>query len=127
SWATLQDYTARTGKISGVSTAPRTPEAPEGREPVDRAGRPTAEYVRELLRGVVDPELGADIVELGMVQDVQVSPDGVVSIRIGLTTAGCPLRGQIKKDVNARVGGLPGVTAVETDWTVLSPQERSEA
>ena len=47
----------------------------------------------ELMRGVVDPELGSNLVELGMARGAQVSEDGVVRIEIALTTSGCPLRG----------------------------------
>lgn len=78
-----------------------------------------------LLRGVIDPELGSDIVDLGMVKGVNVGEDGTVTITIGLTTAGCPLRAQIQKDIKARVDSLPGVTSCRLDWTELSPEEKS--
>ncbi|MYA14599.1 MAG: DUF59 domain-containing protein, partial [Acidimicrobiaceae bacterium] len=48
---------------------------------------PTAEDVLELMRGVVDPELGSNLVELGMARGAQVSDDGLVRIEIALTTA----------------------------------------
>jgi len=76
---------------------------------------------------VIDPELGSDIVELGMAKGVRVDADGTVHVGIGLTTAGCPLRSQIKNDVVARVGSLPGVADVVIDWTELSAEERSAA
>src|SRR6476620_932359 len=71
-------------------------------------GAPSREDVFELLRAVIDPELGSDIVTLGMVPDVVVSPTdstgGVdVTVWVKLTIGGCPLRGQIKKDVESRV------------------------
>jgi ATP-binding protein involved in chromosome partitioning len=91
------------------------------------ASPPTTDEVLALLRGVIDPELGSDIVALGMAKDVTVDDDGTVTVAIGLTTAGCPLRGQIQKDVRARIGSLPGVRAVELDWTELSPEEKSTA
>lgn len=78
-----------------------------------------------LLRGVIDPELGSDIVDLGMVKGVNVDEDGTATITIGLTTAGCPLRAQIQKDIKARVDSLPGVTSCRLDWTELSPEEKS--
>ncbi len=81
----------------------------------------------ELLRGVVDPELGADIVELGMARGVQVHEDGHVQVEIALTTAGCPLRAQIQKDVRARIVSLPGVTRVTIDWGELDPDEKARA
>lgn len=79
-----------------------------------------------LLRGVIDPELGSDIVDLGMAKGARIDPDGVVHVTIALTTSGCPLRAQIQKDVRARVGSLPGVTKVRMDWTELTAAEKAE-
>ncbi len=79
------------------------------------------------LRGVIDPELGSDIVELGMAKGATIAPDGTVSVRLALTTAGCPLRAQLQKDVKARVGSLPGVTDVRLDWTELTQDEKAAA
>src|SRR5687768_1950995 len=85
----------------------------------------TEEDVRALLRGVVDPELGSDIVDLGMVRSAAVSPEGHVDITIALTTIGCPLQAQIKKDITARVGSAPGVTGVAVEWTEMTPAEKA--
>ena len=71
---------------------------------------PTVEDVFGILRAVIDPELGTDIVELGTARAVHVDPDGKVDVTIALTTSGCPLRAQIQRDVRSRVGGLSGVT-----------------
>jgi ATP-binding protein involved in chromosome partitioning len=87
---------------------------------------PTAEHVIGLLRGVIDPELGSDIVELGMVKAVRVD-DGVVTVKVALTTAGCPLRAQIQRDVRARIEGLPGVHTVRIEWTELDQAEKAAA
>ncbi|HEY5246096.1 MAG TPA: iron-sulfur cluster assembly protein, partial [Acidimicrobiales bacterium] len=59
--------------------------------------RPSAEQARDALRAVIDPELGADIVDLGMVRRLDVHPDGTVDVEVALTIAGCPLRGQIER------------------------------
>ena len=88
---------------------------------------PTAEDVLELMRGVVDPELGSNLVELGMARGAQVSDDGLVRIEIALTTAGCPLRAQIQKDVKARLESLPGVTKVRIVWAELTAEEKAAA
>ena len=87
---------------------------------------PSAETVLEMLRAVIDPELGADIVSLGMVPAVTVHPDGNVVVTVKLTIGGCPLRGQIKKDVESRVAVHPGVTSVHIEWGEMTPEERSE-
>ena len=81
----------------------------------------------ELLRGVIDPELGLDIVELGMAKGARADEDGTVHVTIALTTSGCPLRAQIQKDVRARVGGWPGVRRVQLDWTELNQEEKALA
>ena len=88
---------------------------------------PTEADVMGLLRGVIDPELGSDIVELGMARGARIDPDGVVHVQIALTTSGCPLRAQIQKDVKARIASLPGVTRVRIDWGELTQEEKARA
>jgi ATP-binding protein involved in chromosome partitioning len=88
---------------------------------------PSPEDIRGFLRGVIDPELGSDIVDLGMVRDVTVDPGGGVVVTIALTTSGCPLRAQIQRDVRSRVGSAPGVTSVELEWAEMTDAERSRA
>ena len=85
----------------------------------------TDDDVLELLRGVVDPELGSDIVDLGMVRSATVDPAGRVVIEIALTTIGCPLQAQIKKDITARVGSSPGVTGVDITWGEMTTAEKA--
>ncbi len=51
---------------------------------------PSPDDLRSLLRGVIDPELGSDIVELGMVKDATIDAAGAVVVTIALTTSGCP-------------------------------------
>lgn len=80
-----------------------------------------------LLRGVVDPELGSNIVELGMARGATVESDGLVRVEIALTTAGCPLRAQIQKDVRVRLLSLPGIETVRIDWAELTQQEKAAA
>jgi ATP-binding protein involved in chromosome partitioning len=87
---------------------------------------PTAEEVTELLRGVVDPELGGNIVELGMVPTVEVDDAAVVRLTIKLTISGCPLRAQIMRDVETRVGTHPGVSDVKITWGEMNSEERTE-
>jgi ATP-binding protein involved in chromosome partitioning len=91
------------------------------------AALPTAEDVMAVLRGVVDPELGSDIVDLGMVRGADVGADGTVGVTIALTTAGCPLRAQIQRDIKARVASLAGVADVVLHWTEMTAEQRSSA
>jgi len=83
--------------------------------------------VMAALRGVIDPELGSDIVELGMAKRATVTDDGKVTVTIALTTAGCPLRAQLQRDIRSRVGSLPGVTSVELDWAEMTADEKRTA
>jgi ATP-binding protein involved in chromosome partitioning len=92
------------------------------------ADRPTPDDVIAVLRGVIDPELGSDIVDLGMAKGARIDPaTGDVVVTIALTTSGCPLRAQIQRDVRARVGSLPGVGKVTLDWTEMTQEEKSSA
>lgn len=88
---------------------------------------PTSDDLRQMLRGVIDPELGSDIVDLGMVRDVAIASDGQVVVTIALTTSGCPLRAQIQRDIRTRIGSVPGVTHVKLDWTEMTQAEKSRA
>jgi ATP-binding protein involved in chromosome partitioning len=83
------------------------------------------EAVRNVLLGVVDPELGDNIVDLGMVQVIEIDPrSGGVDITIALTTAGCPLRAQIMKDIKLRVASLPGVAEVRVHFGEMTTEQK---
>ena len=86
---------------------------------------PTPDAVRNLLRAVIDPELGDNVVDLGMVGDVAVGDDGVVHIGFKLTIKGCPLRAQLKKDIESRLEVHPAVTKVVIDWGEMTADERT--
>ena len=85
---------------------------------------PTEDEVRNLLRAVVDPELGDNIVDLGMAGDIRIA-DGTVTIGVKLTIRGCPLRAQIQKDIRSRLEVHPWVTKVKIDWGEMTADERS--
>ena len=85
----------------------------------------TRDDVEAALRGVIDPELNADIVDLGMVDGITI--DGSrVTIGVALTVAGCPMRGQIESDVVRKVRSLPGVDDVSVTMTSMDAGRRSE-
>jgi ATP-binding protein involved in chromosome partitioning len=68
----------------------------------------TERDVLEALKGVKDPDLGRDLVDLGMIRDIRIS-DGGVALTVNLTTPACPLKGQIERDVRTALQNrLPG-------------------
>ena len=77
----------------------------------------TKEQVYEELKSIIDPEIGIDIVNLGMVYGVEVSEDGrQVHIDMTLTTMGCPLYSQIERGIQMQLGQLG---AEEVDVTLV--------
>jgi metal-sulfur cluster biosynthetic enzyme len=80
---------------------------------------PTIDQVTEALTNVIDPELGLDFVELGLVYDVEIE-DGTVAITFTLTSPGCPIGPQVSEQMKEFVGELEGVERVEPRM-VFSP------
>jgi metal-sulfur cluster biosynthetic enzyme len=77
---------------------------------------PTREEVYEALRQVEDPELGMDIVELGLLYDVEVSARSV-KVTHSLTSMGCPAGPMIQEDINRVAREVPGVEDVDIELT----------
>ncbi len=91
----------------------------------DSTDAPSTDEVFAALRTVMDPELHVDIVTLGMVPEVTID-EGIVTVSVKLTIGGCPLRAEIKREIQDRVGIHPGVDEVRIDWGEMTPEERSE-
>jgi metal-sulfur cluster biosynthetic enzyme len=79
----------------------------------------SVEDVTEALRDVIDPELGLDFVELGLIYEVEVEC-GVVNVTFTLTSPGCPIGPQVTEQIEEFVGELGGVEEV-TSTMVFSP------
>ena len=84
-------------------------------------GPATEEAVREALKHVVDPELGVNIVDLGLVYDVEISEEGTISIEYTLTTMGCPIGPLIEHQMQSFLENVPGVTSVEAEMVLRPP------
>jgi len=81
----------------------------------------TKQQVLEKLKLVLDPELGVSIVDLGLIYEVTISPEGVCTISMTLTTIGCPLFGQIQKEIEDRVMEIETIEEVVVDLTFDPP------
>jgi metal-sulfur cluster biosynthetic enzyme len=81
---------------------------------------PSVDEVEEALANVIDPELGLDFVELGLIYEVEV--DGSeVNVSFTLTSPGCPIGPQVTDQIREFVGELDGVTAVNPTMTFNPP------
>jgi metal-sulfur cluster biosynthetic enzyme len=80
----------------------------------------TASDVEEALHGVEDPELGMDIVEIGLFYEAQIDGPNVKVIH-SLTSMGCPAGPMIQEGIHDAVAALPGVEAVEVELTFDPP------
>jgi metal-sulfur cluster biosynthetic enzyme len=76
----------------------------------------TVDDVQEALTNVIDPELGLDFVELGLIYEVEVD-GGDVNVAFTLTSPGCPIGPQVAEQIEEFVGELDGVTAVHPRMT----------
>ncbi len=89
--------------------------------PSGGTGQLTKEAVLDSLRNVFDPELGINIVDLGLVYEVDISDEGTVHIEYTLTTMGCPIGPLIEQQMQSFLANLPGVTAVEAEMALRPP------
>ena len=77
----------------------------------------TTQQVLDVLAHIQDPDLGRDVVSLGMIKELEVSPQGKVSFTFELTTPACPVRDRFKTQAQDLVGDIPGVSGVEVRMT----------
>jgi metal-sulfur cluster biosynthetic enzyme len=99
-------------------------------EPAHTGGMPTVtvDDVMDALSNVIDPELGLDFVELGLIYGVEIE-GGEVHVTFTLTTPGCPIGPQVNEQIEEFVGELEGVESVESEMVFTppwSPERMSE-
>ena len=76
----------------------------------------TERDVLDALKGVKDPDLGRDLVDLGMIKDIKIG-DGAVALMVNLTTPACPLKAQIERDVRSALeAGFPASGRFTSRW-----------
>ena len=77
----------------------------------------TQEQVLDALRVVKDPDLGRDLVSLGMIENIKIGERGDINFTVVLTTPACPVKEQLKQQSESVVSALPGVRSVEAEMT----------
>jgi FeS assembly SUF system protein len=104
----------------GTQTAAAPAETAEAAE-----NERLANDVIKALKTVYDPEIPADIYELGLVYKVDISDDGVVEIDMTLTAPGCPVAGEMPIWVKNAVSAVPGVSDVKVNMVFQPPWDQS--
>jgi len=92
--------------------------------PAPSAERPSLEDLEEAMRDVVDPELGINVVDLGLVYDIRVDEANVATLDMTLTSAACPLTDVIEDQTKAALTAGPGgglVDDVRINWVWMPP------
>jgi metal-sulfur cluster biosynthetic enzyme len=122
-----QEYGRIVGKLKDLRTLSDSPAETQ----VETYGRPTRarkidqmitiEEVNDALREVIDPELGLDFVELGLIYAVDIDASGAIKVTYTLTTPGCPIGPQVEEQIRDFVGEIEGVTAVESELVFTPP------
>jgi metal-sulfur cluster biosynthetic enzyme len=97
-----------------------TGEAPTGADEAPSVGL-TRERVLQALTQVYDPELGINIVDLGLVYEVEVHDNGDVDILYSLTTMGCPIGPLIEDQIRAFLAPIEGIGEVRPDLVFRPP------
>jgi metal-sulfur cluster biosynthetic enzyme len=88
-------------------------------------GMPRAEDLRTALKAVIDPEIGYSIVDIGLVYEVTKDDDGGVHVLMTLTSMGCPMTEIIHQQCSVILGSMPGVDAVDVEFTFSPPWSTS--
>ncbi|NJE04534.1 metal-sulfur cluster assembly factor [Thermococcus sp. MV11] len=107
------------GKLEGIGliTINREREVQEGGENV----KLTEDMILEKLKEVIDPEIGIDVVNLGLIYELRINPDNTVYVKMTMTTPGCPMTMWILRAVEDKILEIPGVKDAEIELTFDPP------
>ncbi|ADY26661.1 protein of unknown function DUF59 [Deinococcus proteolyticus MRP] len=108
---------ANAATANAVTTGPASTDAAQAAG----ADLPTKEQVLEALKIVKDPEIPVNVVDLGLIYDVEIMPSGRVEVTMTLTSVGCPVQDLIRADAEMAVGRLDGVTEVSVEFVWTPP------
>ncbi len=114
-----------------AATAERPPSLAEGGTPVPGSAL-SAEELEQLtadivaaLKTVYDPEIPADIYELGLIYKIDIADDRTVTVDMTLTAAGCPVAGEMPIWVENAVNSVPGIQSTRVNLTFDPPWDKS--
>lgn len=108
-----------------LASASAQKEADAPSDPVSDSSRPATPGLRrvvaEKLRGVIDPELGVNIVDLGLLYQILLEEDGTVKVHYTTTTPGCPMRRYLTQQIEKTLSALPGINGYEAVMVMDPP------
>jgi metal-sulfur cluster biosynthetic enzyme len=110
------DETTQTARTTETNES-----AAETEQASSNGGPVTEQAILDALKHVVDPELGINIVDLGLVYEVDVSQDGTIHIEYTLTTMGCPIGPLIEHQMQSFLENVPGVTSIDAEMVLRPP------
>ncbi|MCC5948143.1 MAG: metal-sulfur cluster assembly factor [Nitriliruptoraceae bacterium] len=116
----VPEYDTPDGNAPAGDTAPRQ-RHPFEDLPLEEDGMPSGQDLMNGLRAVVDPEIGYNIVDLGLVYEVTKPARGQAHVLMTLTSMGCPLTEVIHQQCSVILGAMPGVDNVEVEFTFTPP------
>ncbi|WP_297090939.1 metal-sulfur cluster assembly factor [Thermococcus sp.] len=106
------------GKIEGVGTITINREREKKAEENVELSK---DMILEKLKEVIDPEIGVDVVNLGLIYELEIRPDNTVYVKMTMTTPGCPLTMWILRAVEDKILEVPGVKDAEIELTFDPP------
>jgi metal-sulfur cluster biosynthetic enzyme len=118
---TEQEVTERGANVGDQPARASTAALPEPAPPAEQA---SIDDIEEAMRDVVDPELGINVVDLGLLYDARVDDANVVTLDMTLTSAACPLTDVIEDQTRAALVGGPGgglASDVKINWVWMPP------
>ena len=88
--------------------------------------RATKGDIVEALLDVIDPELGVDVINLGLIYDIEITKRGKAILLMTLTSMGCPFAPELEQAVTEAAGALPGIKKARVEWTFEPPWTSSQ-
>jgi FeS assembly SUF system protein len=123
--AAMIDKQPRAEEVVAQPRAPEAPAAAQGTLPTPDTDDPLLRDIIAALKTVYDPEIPADIYELGLIYAVDVDDDRNVAVTMTLTAPGCPVAGEMPKWVENAVGAVPGIKSATVTMTFTPPWDMS--